>query len=368
MKCIKCNTDLEHDDNFCYKCGYFSAHGYFNIKDNNDNNNNNAIRQSNNVANLFITLFVFIIIFSFIIFIRGIDILKPFVYIKRQAYNYKLKYNATLIVNDRQYNGVIVNNKDEGLDYIIRDINSQKWQCRNDYDVVKSEYNLVNKYGISAVSFCDIDKDNVKKIENVIDNFYVLFPYTDGKLTNISVTNAVNKDDYVAYFQPVYVFVNSDKDINKYNRVSKTQILLNSYYFLNNNVNISNDLYVKDSDKTSLIAHELGHYLLFLMVLKDSNVSDVTFITRDNVDKVNSVISISNNSSYSKKIIDDVSSKYNITVDNLAKSISNYAYNKVVEGIYDEVIAEAVHDYYLHGDNTGKYSLEIVNIIKNKLR
>ena len=31
--------------------------------------------------------------------------------------------------------------------------------------------------------------------------------------------------------------------------------------------------------------------------------------------------------------------------------------------IYDEVIAEAVHDYYLHEDNCSNYSKEIISII-----
>ena len=36
--------------------------------------------------------------------------------------------------------------------------------------------------------------------------------------------------------------------------------------------------------------------------------------------------------------------------------------------IYDEVIAEAVHDYYLHDSNMKKASYEIIKILKEKLR
>ena len=35
--------------------------------------------------------------------------------------------------------------------------------------------------------------------------------------------------------------------------------------------------------------------------------------------------------------------------------------------LYDEVIAEAIHDYYLHRDSSSTSSLEIINIIKREV-
>ena len=34
MKCIKCNEELEADDNFCPTCGELTPHGYLSLKDN----------------------------------------------------------------------------------------------------------------------------------------------------------------------------------------------------------------------------------------------------------------------------------------------------------------------------------------------
>ena len=34
MKCIKCNEELEVDDNFCPTCGELTPHGYLSLKDN----------------------------------------------------------------------------------------------------------------------------------------------------------------------------------------------------------------------------------------------------------------------------------------------------------------------------------------------
>lgn len=60
---------------------------------------------------------------------------------------------------------------------------------------------------------------------------YNLFPNISGALTNISITNASTNKEYIARFQPMFQFVNTNEDITKYNKVNKTQILLNSYYF-----------------------------------------------------------------------------------------------------------------------------------------
>ena len=63
--------------------------------------------------------------------------------------------------------------------------------------------------------------------------------------------------------------------------------------------------------------------------------------------------------------------KYNSNYDifAFASTISNYAASKDKKGnlIADETIAEAIHDYYLHGNNMKASSKEIVNVIKNRL-
>ena len=63
--------------------------------------------------------------------------------------------------------------------------------------------------------------------------------------------------------------------------------------------------------------------------------------------------------------------KYNNDYDliSFAKNISKYAStldsNKNL--IYDETIAEAIHDYYINGNNLKKESKEIVDVILERL-
>ena len=78
---------------------------------------------------------------------------------------------------------------------------------------------------------------------------------------------------------------------------------------------------------------------------------------------------------YSKTIVNDALINYNklynrdIKIEEYANSISKYSgiKDKNNQVIYDETIAEAIHDYYLHGSNMSNASREIINIIKEKL-
>ena len=77
-------------------------------------------------------------------------------------------------------------------------------------------------------------------------------------------------------------FVNNNSNINEFNRVNKTQILLNSYYFLNKDI-VSSGLKTKTKDNwypesatfESLIAHELGHYITFVSLLKENKYVNI---------------------------------------------------------------------------------------------
>lgn len=211
---------------------------------------------------------------------------------------------------------------------------------------------------------------------------YYLFSNIKGSLTNITITNAKTNSEYIAYFQPMYEFVNTNLDINDYNKVNKTQILLNSYYFLNEKYTkgsidniVDKDFYVKDATLVSTIAHELGHYISFKIFLKSNNLDNITYITKTNEDKINFLLEDFNSGAFSKKIILNALNNYNVKYSSnlsefeFAKGISNYA-GKLNDNntlIYDEVIAEAVHDYYLHEDNCSNYSKEIISIILERL-
>ena len=384
MECRKCGCEIESDDNFCPECGLWTTRGYMFFKDekNIDIINGNVVKQNERMGTLFVLMAFGLLLFAGMSYIRGQDMLKPFAYIKKQLFSYTYGYETSLIKADNQYFNENINSLELAKSFIYKDIQNQNWQCDNNLDIYFIETSLQAKYDIASVKFCDISLDEVKKIENSIDKIYSLFPNIKGYLTNITITNANVKNNYIAYFQPIYQFVNSTNDITKYNRINKTQILLNSYYFANDdklNTNIQDvvgeGFYPSDATWESAIAHEIGHYISFVTLLKQNNIDNVTLVNKDNLDIVNNILSIVNSGSYSSELlalaVDNYNSKYNTNLDNekFAQNISKYAVSKNKKGILipEETIAEAVHDYYLHGNLAKKESFEIINILNSRL-
>ena len=388
MNCLNqyCDADeIEKDDNFCYKCGHWTAKGYSFIrnKENVENIlNGAAVKKEDNFSVMISVASLAFISFFIISIIRGNDLYKPFFYLKRKANSYIYGYNVSILNTNNTYSNKIVNNYDEALNLIIEDLDNQSWKCSHEIETSQYEYEIQNKNSIPIVSFCDASDNISKKITSVIEEMYNLFPNISGALTNISITNASTNKEYIARFQPMFQFVNANEDITKYNKVNKTQILLNSYYFLNEDIMnapissvVGSDWYVNDATWESTIAHELGHYISFTIFLRQNNLNNITFVTEENEEKINNVMNDFDKGKFSlaiiNKALENYNSKYNLNlnIEDFALTISKYAGVKDKNGnlIADETIAEAIHDYYLHNKNMKNSSYEIIQIIKQKL-
>lgn len=385
MKCIHCEVEIESDDNFCWNCGHWTAKGYSFLKNKNNIDKiikGDVIKQDERFNLLVVmTLLTFLLFFGFVMF-RGEDMFKPFVFLKKQIDNYVYGYNTSIINTNNIYNKKNIETIDDAYEIIKKDFSSQSWKCFSSPELSILEYELMDNYNIASVTFCDISYNEATKISNVIKRIYELFPNINGGLTNITITNAKTQSEYIAYFQPRYQFVNSQDDIAIFNKVNKTQILLNSYYFLNENIlstNINDVVgtgwYVDDATWESAIAHEFGHYISFMTLLKEYNLSNITLETNLNSDVINKVLEDFDSGFHSKNIVSNALNNYNLkynsnlTLEQFSLSISDYSGTKDKNGniIFEETIAEGVHDYYLHGTNCKKESYEIIQVIKGKL-
>ena len=385
MKCLNCNYELENDDNFCPNCGHWSARGYI-FFNNSDNVNmvlgGSDIRQTSKLITLFIIISISLILFTIMLLVKGNSIFKPIIVLKKEINSYKYGYNVSIMETNHIYHNKNIENIDDAKKIINYDFNSQTWKCMHDIDTYKIEREIEEQYNIVNVNFCDIDYMEVIKIKNVIDKIYSLFPTLNGTLTNITISNLDNTSEYIAYFQPMFQFVNFNGDINKYNKVNKTQILLNSFYFLNNKIlnseitdYVSEDWYVQDATWESVIAHEFGHFISFSAFLHDNSLDNIIFVDINNEEKIQKLMEEYDSGLFSQQIIENALDNYNkkyfvnLNVIEFVSNISKYASIKDEnnEIIFDEAIAEAVHDYYLHGDNCKKESYEIVSTLKLKL-
>ena len=388
MKCLneQCNvTDIESDDNFCYKCGHWTAKGYGFLKNNDGNriiNNGEVAKQSKRFSFLIGIVSIGILIFFASFLIKGNDVYRSIFFIKRQIDSYIYGYNTAMIKTDNIYNGKNIESLEEAKSFIESDLSNQSWKCSNNLETFRFEADLETKYDIASVDFCDISYEEGEKIVNVIEKMYTLFPNIKSSLTNISITNATTNSEYIAYFQPMFQFVNPNMDINNYNKVNKTQILLNSYYFLNEDIMsnsvssvVGDNWYVKDVTWESTIAHELGHYITFKAYLKENGLENITFVTKNNEQIINNVLERYDSGYFQNNILNTALNNFNsnymtnLNIETFVKMISEYAGAKDQFGklIADEAIAEAIHDYYLHGNNANIISMEIVNVIKAKL-
>lgn len=374
MKCIKCNNELDDNGNYCFYCGEETAKGYMNNKYNGIVLNDKHNKKDNLLIVLSTILFIEIIGFITFSILQGENMYKPYSYIKKKSLSLIYGYDISLIKTDNKYDNEI-NDIDNAKEMIKYDFEKQYKNCFNDKNVRNIETNIETNYDILSVLLCDMDLEYAKRIENVITNFYNLFPNSKGYLTNITITNAKKDENYIARFQPMYEFVN-----NYNNKVIKTQILLNSYYFLNkkyydkmlNNVSF-NSYYVKDATLESTIAHELGHYLVYVSLLKQNNYNFI-YVNNSNNTEYENVKKVINTNEYTDKLLSEAINRYNEMNNNIsnkefASMISKYASEIDINGNInsEEVIAEAIHDYYLHGNSCSIASKYIVNVIKEKL-
>lgn len=386
MKCINCEAEIESDDNFCWKCGHWTAKGYTFLHDKcniETITNGDVLKQSDRFNTIISLLMVGFLTFGCFFLIRGYDLFRPIAFLKKQILTYTYGYNTTLIDTNKKYNRINVSNYDDSINYIKKSFQEQEYMCYKNVDLSMIEYHLSEDYSIPSVLFCDLSLEEATKIETIIKKMYTLFPNLNKTaLTNISISNASKSSEYIAKFQPIFQFVNVNEDINKYNKVNRTQILLNSYYFLNDKIIsrpieeiVGKDWYVEDATFESTIAHEFGHYISFTILLKSQGLSNIVFENIDNEKQIKEIIEIVNSGDFSNQLVNEALNNYNekyntnIDINTFALSISNYAAYKDKNNnlVYDETIAEAVHDYYLHENNMKQSSAEIINVIKKRM-
>lgn len=291
------------------------------------------------------------------------------------------QYNeySTMVIADNVYKGISVKNEDEANSLIVKDSIDNKTSCNP--EILKIENEIISKYNITAVNLCEMDLSFAKELEKVLDVIYKEYPKTRGYLTNLTLTNVIEMDSYIAAFMPVFKFVTNDN--GSYPFVIKTQILLNSNYFLNRDklnrsITFNSDYgyFPKNASESSPVAHELGHYLSFIAMMEQYKTDSILLIkNRKDFSNLCDLYNDFLEGDFSYKLLQEAfanhqkNSNENITFTEWRGRISFYALAKDNEGndIYDETIAEAFHDVYLNNKKASGTSQEIVKVLKKYL-
>ena len=125
----------------------------------------------------------------------------------------------------------------------------------------------------------------------------------------------------------------------------------------------------------SPVAHELGHYLSFLAMMRHYDVESILLIDNNNIDELYELYNDFGNGDFSLAMIEEAYNNYKkdtnttLSLDEWRATISSYAVAKDNSGnyIYDETIAEGFHDVYLNGENAKDASKYVVDVLKKKL-
>lgn len=399
MFCNKCGNKVEPNQQYCNKCGNKLTYNNFQEKiDYNKINYSNNININSNMNNLnsnknrtiaFASMVIIAIIFVgiaiYFIFTSNIDNY----YFDNEITDNETEQTSTNnntqtkgkyqtdIITDNVYHGISVDSVEDADKLIIQDSTNQKISGYSK-EIIQIENSIIENYKITAVNLKEMDVEFAKELENVIKNIYIDYPNARGYLTNLTLTNLnLSQLGTIALFRPIFIFGTSDTNTTR-PWVIKTQIELNSSYFLNPEriesaveTSSKSGHFPPNATKYSPVAHELGHYLSFIALLNNYDVDSILIIKDNQQDIFYKLISDFDKGVFSKKMLDEAYQNYvkdngNINFDEWRGQISEYALAKDDSGeyIYDETIAEAFHDVYLNGEDANPVSKYIVEVLK----
>ena len=280
----------------------------------------------------------------------------------------------TVIVHTNKYEDMDIKDETFAKELIEKDSLKEEAKCNNNLKEIEEKIkDTTNIYGINL---CEINEEEASKILNSLEYVYNNYPIIKDYVTNITLVNDGGTSSYIAAFKPSFTFATSNKEDN-FPFIIKIQVFLNSSYYLNDKYldsvienAINTGHFPKDTTKESLIVHEFGHVLTYVLAIKHYNSINTLVLKNNDFQKYANTLNEYTKSKFSKKIVDESYNNYinkysKISEEKFRHNISSYANTTSNDGevLYNETIAEAFHDYYLHKEQAKKESLEIINTL-----
>ena len=412
MFCNKCGNKLENNNRFCTNCGnqvlldkpveevlIINSDSNSNIQNVNQgiqvNQSSNFFQQLPQQNNLMqqnihtsisdvkkgrnkvldtgiLIVSCCIIIFLFLLFNKKEVNYYTHKIISAEQNDEEINTNGKTSVDVTKYVDKYIDNEESYKDAIQKISNSEKEKCSK-LSTLKYENEIMEKYNLYSVNLCELSDEYLEQILNIYEYAESEYPgifdyaYATQILYDADTRYAISNNFSGAI--ALYGMIESyDGDKGSNNRLG---MLLNTNYFLNETYfkqvmarNVSSKHFPSNATIYSPVMHELGHKLHFDLVFKKYNFANFSIVDNKEYDNYVRVIQdISGKTTTTKIVTDAIKNAYHINdVDDIKKytaEISNYAKSDP-----NEAIAEAVHDWYLNGENAHKLSIEIVKVLK----
>lgn len=288
---------------------------------------------------------------------------------------------TSISMNNKYYNQTITD-EESALDLIRQDSISEKKKCQNK-EITKIE-EQIESYGITAVNLCELDISVAEELRDAIQYIYTTYPIARNYLTNFTLYNSNEMNlgnSTIAFFIFHLDFAYS---ASTYPYAAKTAVAINSSYFLNIDklnrtleYSSSTGHFPKNASRSSVVIHELGHYLSYLVSVNSYKPDGFLVTDQITVPTLQQyTLNENTNRETSRSIIREAYQNYKMkyndlkTEDDFRASISKYAMSKNARGeyLYDETIAEAFHDYYLNKEKAAPASIEIYKVLDKRLK
>ena len=230
------------------------------------------------------------------------------------------------------------------------------------------ELYLEQTYGMEAVNLRNMDEDAAGYLRDACDYMYRTYPILNGYLTNITVQDEVSDSvAAIALFETDTYIINPSPG-SLYPMVIRKQILLRAKDWensrrLNNSVriNVRDGFWTEGTDITAVLIHELGHALVSCILSYKCGLDNAIFIDEKTADAYSAynMQQLAGHQEFAKSLCETAYERYKdetgetISYEDFCGRISGYAKGIQDDGgiSYDETVAEAVSNVYVHGDD-----------------
>lgn len=335
-----------------------------------------------------IVVVVMIICMLLLLLFLGIRLYDTYKYDNNDYYSYyKIKNDVnskedkeeeqytTIINHTNKYINQKIDSLSDAISLIEEDSHNQESKCDNNLEEIEND--IKNKTKIYGINLCEMSYDYAEKIDVTLGKIYGDYPWLKNYVTNLTLVNDGGRNSYIAAFKPSFTFATSDSK-DKFPFVIKIQVFLNSSYYLDEGYfkriinNANTNYFPMDTTEESLVAHEFGHVITYILAIQYYKSFNTVLLEKRNFNSYANTLNKYVDSSFSRMLFEEAYCNYEIKYGNISQekyrsNISEYANTIDSNGdiLYNETIAEAFHDYFLHGTNAKIESLEIVKVLES---